>query len=177
LKQKTFVMIKPDAVRRGLIGEVISTLERAQLTINRLEMRRPTEDVVGQHYPDTEDWLRTAGGKTLAGYEEAGVDVVAELGTNDTLEIGRMIKRWLVEFLCSGEVVIMIVEGNLAVTNVRRLCGHTLPIFADPGSIRGRFSSDSPDQGNAEHRPVLNLIHASGTEEEARFEIALWFGS
>jgi nucleoside-diphosphate kinase len=81
----------------------------------------------------------------------------------------------LVDFLTSGEVVAMVLEGNAAVPNVRRLCGKTVPLFADPGSIRGRYSLDSPDLANAEKRPIYNLVHASGAPEEAQSEIQLWF--
>lgn len=176
MHQRTFVMIKPDGVKRGLIGEIISTFERAGLQITRLEMRRPMPEIAQKHYPSTDEWFRTAGNKALQGYKEADLNVLDDLGTDDPKTIGQTIKNWLVEFLCSGNAVIMIVEGNLAISNVRRLCGSTLPTSADPASIRGRYSIDSPDQSFAEKRPVLNLVHASGNYEEAEFEIALWFG-
>ena len=176
MRQRTFVMIKPDGVNRGLMGEIISTFERAGLRISRLKMLRPEKDIVQQHYPDSDIWLVTAGQKALRGYQTANLDVVDAIGTADPAAIGRIIKQRLVEFLCSGEVVIMVVEGNLAVSNVRRLCGNTVPAEADPATIRGRYAIDSPDLSFAEERPVLNLVHASGTEEEAAFEIALWFG-
>jgi nucleoside-diphosphate kinase len=89
--------------------------------------------------------------------------------------IGRMVKEWLMDFISSGNVVAMVLEGNAAVINVRRLCGGTFPIFAGPGSIRGRFSVESPDFANAEKRPVQNLVHASGKIEEAKYEIGIWF--
>ena len=175
MRQRTFVMIKPDGVKRGLIGEIISTFERANLQITRLEMRHPEQSVAQKHYPSTDEWFRTAGQKALRGYKEAGLDAIDDLGTNDPVAIGQTIKNRLVEFLCSGDVVIMVVEGNLAISNVRRLCGNTLPTEADPASIRGRYSVDSPDQSFAEKRPVLNLVHASGSRTEAEFEIGLWF--
>jgi len=173
--ERTFAMIKPDGVNRGLIGEIISTFERADLTIIALKMLRPTKEMVSRHYPDTTEWLHTVGGKTLQGYSEIGIDVKAELGTDDQIEIGKMIKQWLIDYITSGNVVAMVLEGNLAVSNVRRLCGNTLPIFADPGSIRGRYSLDSPDLANGEKRPVYNLVHASGEQSEAQYEISLWF--
>ena len=176
MRERTLVMIKPDAVKRGLVGEIITTFERAGLQITKLKMLRPSRELAEKHYPDDDEWYAAAGGKTLKGYKEYGLNVQEALGTEDPIAIGHMIKNWLVEFLTSGEVVTMIIEGNLAVSNVRRLCGHTLPIFAEPGSIRGRYSVDSPDMGNAEKRPVYNLIHASGTPEEAEAEIKLWFG-
>ena len=173
--QKTFVMIKPDGVKRGIVGEIISTFEKAGLKIAALKMITPTKDIISQHYPENDTWFNIVGEKTFKGYEEVGLNVKNELGTDNKIEIGKMVKSWLIEFITSGNVVVMILEGNEAVSNVRRLCGNTLPIFADPGSIRGRYSLDSPDIANAEKRPVYNLIHASGTVEEAIFEIKLWF--
>ena len=173
--ERTFVMVKPDGVERGLVGEIIATFERAGLRIVRLRMVRATRELVQKHYPDTEEWLSIVGGKTIEGYEEIGLNAKAELGTDDAVEIGKMVKGWLVDFITSGDVVAMVLEGNAAVRNVRRIVGATIPVKADPGSIRGRFSLDTPDAANREKRPVKNLIHASGEVEEAKFEIGLWF--
>lgn len=173
--ERTFVMIKPDAVKRHLVGEIISVFERADLEIVAMKMIKPTRDLTHKHYPESTEWFSTVGGKTLRGYAELGLDVKRELGTDDKVEIGKMVKEWLIEFITSGEVVAMVLEGNAAVLNVRRFCGNTLPLMADPGSIRGRFSVDSPDIANAEKRPVYNLVHASGDSNEAKFEISLWF--
>jgi nucleoside-diphosphate kinase len=177
MRERTLVLIKPDGVKRGLIGKIISTFERANLQITRLNMCRPRPDVVEKHYPNSADWLRSAGQKALRGYQSAGLNILDDLGTDDPLVVGGLIKKRLVEYLCSGDVVTMVVEGNLAISNVRRLCGSTLPSEADPASIRGRYCTDSPDLSFAEKRPVLNLIHASGSKEEAEFEIDLWFGT
>lgn len=168
-------MIKPDGVNRGFIGEIISTFEKSGFNIIALKMVKPTKELVAKHYPDKTDWFHSVGGKTLKGYAEIGLNVKKELGTDDQVEIGKMIKNWLIDYITSGNVVAMVLEGNLAVSNVRRLCGNTLPIFADPGSIRGRYSLDSPDFANAEKRPVYNLVHASGEKSEAEYEISLWF--
>lgn len=66
-------------------------------------------------------------------------------------------------------------SGNHAVEIVRKLVGNTVPLFAEPGTIRGDFSIDSPDLSTRERRALQNLIHASETVEEARREISLWF--
>jgi nucleoside-diphosphate kinase len=173
--ERTFVMLKPDAVKRGLIGEIISVFEKAGLKVIALKMVRPSKELATRHYPETTEWLSTVGEKTLEGYAAIGLNVKEALGTDDKIAIGKMVKGWLVEFLTSGDVVAMVLEGNAAVLNVRRICGKTVPLFADPGSIRGRYSLDSPDLANAERRPVYNLVHASGEPEEAQSEIQLWF--
>lgn len=168
-------MVKPDGVQRGLIGEIISTFERTGLKLLQIKMLRPSREVAEKHYPDTSDWYSSVGHKTRDGYAMLEKDVKTEFGTDDPVEIGKMVKVWLTAFLTSGEVVAMVWEGNAAVKNVRRLVGNTLPIMADPGSIRGRFSLDSPDAANAEKRPISNLVHASGEVHEAINEIKLWF--
>lgn len=170
-------MIKPDGVKRGLIGEIISTFEQAGLNILQLEMRLPTKEIAEQHYPNTDEWLSTAGNRAIKGMIEAGLDPVKELSTDDPKLVGIGIKQRLVDFLCSGYVVLMILEGNLAISNVRRLIGATLPTHADPSTIRGKYSIDSPDMSFREKRAIFNLVHASGNEEEAIFEINLWFGN
>lgn len=175
MTEKTFVLLKPDAVKRGLVGKIIKTFEQAGLNIIALKMVKPTPELVFKHYPETNEWFSILGGKTLDGYAEYRLDVKKELGTDDKVEIGKMIKKWLIEYLTSGSVVAMVLEGNRAIKNVRRLCGNTLPLFADPGSIRGKLSIDSSDRANAEKRPVYNLIHASGEPDEAKYEIELWF--
>lgn len=173
--QRTFVMVKPDGVERGLVGRIIGTFEEAGLKLSALKMMRADRELVQKHYPSTEKWLGIVGGKTIEGYEQVGKNAKDELGTDDPVAIGKVIKEWLVDFIVSGDVVAMIFEGNDAVRNVRRIVGATMPVNADPGSIRGRFSLDSPDAANRESRPVKNLIHASGEPDEAEFEIGLWF--
>jgi len=173
--ERTFVMIKPDGVARGLIGEIISTFERAGLKLVMMKMLQPTKELAETHYPSTEKWLGGVGQHTVDGCVELGLDVVKEFGTADPVEIGKMVKVWLVDFITSGKVVAMIWEGTLAVANVRRLCGNTLPSKAEAGSIRGKYGLDSAVLANTAKRSLFNLVHASGNLEEATTEIKLWF--
>jgi nucleoside-diphosphate kinase len=85
------------------------------------------------------------------------------------------VQKWLVEYLTVNPVVAVVLEGPHAVELVRKLVGHTLPLKAQPGTIRGDFSFDSSALANENKRPIRNLIHASGNKEEAELEIALWF--
>jgi nucleoside-diphosphate kinase len=173
--EKTFVMIKPDGVQRGLTGQVIARFERAGLKLVGLKMVHPTKKQVETHYPSTDRWFTIVGEKTLTSYRELGRDPKKDLGTDQALEIGKIVKGWLVEFISSSPVVCMVWEGNHAIQNVRRLVGNTLPIKANPGTIRGDFTCDSPDLANVKKRPIRNIVHASGDSEEARHEISLWF--
>lgn len=173
--EETLVMIKPDGVQRRLVGRILSRFEDVGLTIRAMRWMVASRDLVARHYPDSEEWLRTVGEKTLMSYREYDLDPLSAMGTADPLEIGRKVKAWLVDFITSGPVVVMVLGGNHAVQIVRKLVGNTIPAFADPGTIRGDFAMDSPDWANAEQRPVENLVHASGSVEEAEAEIALWF--
>lgn len=174
--ERTLVLVKPDGVARNLTGKIISQLEDAGLRLVHLRMVTASAKTVEQHYPTDPEWFRIVGGKTLEEYTRAELDVVEDMGTSDAEEIGRQIKRWLIDYLTSGPVVAMVLEGNEAIANVRRLCGHTIPIMAEPSTIRGRFATDSAARANGEKRPVQNLVHASGNVAEAAHEIALWFG-
>lgn len=175
-EEKTLVLIKPDAVKRGLIGEIIARFEKTGLKVIGLKIVQVGEDLVGKHYPsDRLEFLRGMGEKTLQTYEKYKKDPEKELGTKDPLEIGKMINKWNAEFLTSGPVVAIVFEGIHAVDNVRMIVGNTLPTFAAPGTIRGDYSIDSPALANERKRPVRNLVHASGNIEEAEKEVELWF--
>jgi nucleoside-diphosphate kinase len=173
--ERTLVFLKPDGVQRGLIGEVIGRLERTGLKLIGLKMLRPTRELLDRHYPSDEGFLRTIGGKTREAFEAAGLDVRRQAGTDDPLAIGRQVRQWLIEFVASGPVVVFVLEGTHAVAVTRKLVGDTLPYRAAPGTIRGDLSADSPTVANPQKRPVRNLVHASGSLEEATQEIALWF--
>src|SRR3989338_10675933 len=175
-EERTFVMIKPDGVRKGLIGEIIRRFEQRDLKIVAIEMFQPTREQIDTHYPKDEAWIRRLGQKTLGTYEKYGMDAIKELGTADDLEIGKMVRGWLMDFMVSAPLVRMVVEGVHAVDMVRKICGATLPYLADMGTIRGDYSADSPAVANAEKRAVMNLVHASETAVEAQHEIEYWFG-
>lgn len=173
--ERTLVFLKPDGVQRGLVGEVIRRFERAGLRIAGLKMVRASRALLDRHYPSDEGFLRTIGGKTHEAFEAAGLDVLRETGTDDPVAIGRQVRQWLIEFVASAPVVAFVLEGTHAVAVTRKLVGDTLPFRAAPGTIRGDFSADSPTVANLQKRPVRNLVHASGTAEEAAAEISLWF--
>jgi nucleoside-diphosphate kinase len=173
--ERTLVLIKPDGVERALVGEILSRLERIGLKIVGLKFVRADRGVLERHYADDETWIRTIGGKTKEAFESYHMDVMQMMGTDDPLAIGRQVREWLIDFMQSAPVVAAVFEGVHAVTVTRKVVGNTLPAFAAPGTIRGDFSADAPTVANAARRPVRNLIHASGTVEEASHEIRLWF--
>jgi len=174
-KQKTLIIIKHDGVARGLMGEIISRFERVGLKMVALEFIAATDDMSSSHYPDSSEWKAKVGQRTLAEYEEKGIDAVAQLGTDNAEEIGGLVKGWLVEYLSMGPVLAMVFEGPEAVRIGRKLVGETNPVNAAPGTIRGDYSWDNADLANEHMRPFYNLAHASGSPEEAQEEIDLWF--
>ena len=169
-------MVKPDGVRRGLTGEIIRRVEQVGLKVIGLKMIRPSHKQVEDHYPKDKGWIKRLGEKTLAAYEKYGFDAAKELGTTNPAKIGLMVRKWLLDFMTSGPVVAVAIKGIHAVAMIRKLAGNTMPSDAPLGTIRGDFSVDSAAAANREKRAVYNLVHASETENEARHEIAHWFG-
>jgi len=173
--EKTVVLLKPDTIKRGLVGEILMRFEKAGLKIIALKMVWVNKDLVAKHYPNDREYLTAIGHKTLKSYDEYGLDAHEELGTKNPYEIGKMVRQWNMEFLSSGPVVAVLFQGVHAVDAVRMMIGNTLPRFATPGTIRGDYSLDSPILANLNKRTVKNMIHASGTLIEAKFEQELWF--
>jgi nucleoside-diphosphate kinase len=174
-EEKTLVLIKPDGVKRGLIGEVVARIEKRGLKIIAMEMVWANKEQVDGNYPNDEKWLNSVGEKTKANYEKYGFDVKKELGTDDNKKIGKMVREWLIEYMVSGPIIKIIVKGIHAVDMMRKMVGNTMPALSEMGTIRGDFSVDSSIAANKGKRAVHNLIHASGTIEEAEKEIAFWF--
>jgi len=176
--ERTLVIIKPDAIQRGIIGDIITRFEKVGLKLVGCKLIQADSKIANKHYPkERTEFIEGMGQKTLDNYKTLKMNAKAELGTDDAHEIGLMVQEWLVEFLTSGPALAMVLEGPHAIELVRKISGHTLPSLANPGTIRGDYSFDSSSLANASHRPIRNLIHASGNKEEADFEVALWFDS
>lgn len=174
--ERTFCMIKPDGVMRGVIGDVIHRFEKVGLKIVAIKMLTPTKEMVRQHYPMSDEaWVARLGDKAVSGFETLDCTVEEVLGTNDRTALGKEVVEGLVDYMTSGPVVAMVVEGMQAIDMVRKLCGNTLPFKADVGTIRGDYSVDSPSVANAERRSIHNIVHASENANEADNEIKLWF--
>lgn len=174
-EETTLLIVKPDGVKRGLVGEIMKRIETRGLKVIALRMMWASKDEMDNHYPKDEQWLSRLGGKTLASYEKYGYDAQAELGTTEPFAIGKMVRGWLIDFMTSGPVVKMAVRGIHAIEMVRKLSGQTMPSQAEMGTIRGDFSVDSAAAANRDKRSVHNLVHASETPAEAEYELSLWF--
>lgn len=144
--EKTLVLLKPDAVERGLAGRIISRFEDAGFKLMAVKLVRPTEEMAMEHYDE---------------------DIAKRRG--------EAVRRYNVEFLTSGPVVAMVVEGVNAIENVRKFCGTTEPKSALPGTIRGDFSHVSYSHCDDKQMVTRNVIHASSDPEYAEKEIKIWF--
>jgi nucleoside-diphosphate kinase len=173
--ERTLLVIKPDAVKRGIVGEIIQRVERMGFVIKASKLVQIDEKLGEAHYPNSEEWLRTVGERTIEDCTKYEVNLMENMGTEDPIEIGNIVKKWNVDFLCSGPVFAFVLEGHNAVERLRSLAGNTIPVKAAPGTIRGDYAMDSAIVANIEKRTIHNLVHASGTVDEAKSEIDLWF--
>jgi nucleoside-diphosphate kinase len=131
--ERTLVLIKPDAMRRRLAGEILARFERRGLVVREAKLVTVDRDLAERHYAEHSE-------KPFFGE--------------------------LVEFITSGPTLALVLEGEGAITTVRRTMGATNPADSEPGSIRGDFALSMPD----------NLVHGSDSPESAEREIGLWFG-
>lgn len=146
--ERTLVLFKPDAVQRGVVGEILTRFERVGLKIVGTKMIMPTKEEFHKHYEEIGQMISRRGEETF----------------NITLDL-----------MTTGPVIAMVFEGVEAVQLVRKLVGPTEPKSAAPGTIRGDFSHMSFVYADAEHKGIPNLIHASGDDAEAAKEVAHWF--
>jgi nucleoside-diphosphate kinase len=170
-QERTFVIVKPDGVQRGLVGEIIRRHENVGLKLVAIKMLVADAGHVEKHYTLDPEWRRVTGEKTIAGYKDKGLVPPSE----DPFEITAKILEGLKKYMVAGPIVAMIWEGAHAVKIVRKLVGSTEPLGSAPGTIRGDFVLDSYQMSDTDGRAVRNLIHASGSPAEAEAEIKHWF--
>jgi nucleoside-diphosphate kinase len=175
MSERTLVILKPDAVKRSLMGEILQRLEKVGLKMVAGKFIQIDRDTASKHYPDSVEWKQNVGQRTIDDCQKYGIDLQANVGTTDPVQVGEIVKKWNEDFLMSGPVFAMVLEGVNAVERVRSLAGNTVPTKAAAGTIRGDYSLDSAIDANKRSRTIYNLIHASGSVEEADVEIALWF--
>jgi nucleoside-diphosphate kinase len=146
--ERTLILFKPDAVQRGVIGEILTRFERVGLKIVGTKMISPTKEHFYKHY------------------EEIGQVITRR---------GEKVFNNVLENMTEGPVIAMVLEGIEAVDLVRKLVGSTEPKSSAPGTIRGDFSHMSYGYGDAQDKGIPNLIHASGDQADAKKEIPHWF--
>lgn len=174
--EKTLIILKPSAIQRGIVGEILTRFEKIGLKIVAAKLVWASQDLLDKHYPaDRDEFVMGLGTRTLSSYKEQGIDVNKQFKDTDPSKIGHQVRNWLVESMRSAPVMPIILEGPHAIEVVRKIIGSTAPQQSAPGTIRGDYSFDSAALANKANRPINNLIHASGNAEEAEHEIKLWF--
>lgn len=147
-EEQSFIIFKPDAVQRGVVGEILSRFERVGLKIVGMKMIRPDQDHYFHHYETIGKMISRRGQKTF----DATLSMMTE-----------------------GPVIACVLEGVDAASLIRKMVGATEPKAAVPGTIRGDYAHVSFAHADAQDLAVSNIIHASGDAEEAKLEIAHWF--
>jgi len=143
--EQTLVLIKPDGVARGLVGEIIKRFEQRGLKIVGLKMVNVKKNLAEKHY----------------------TEIIAQ-------KHGKHVRDNLLKYITSGPVVALVIEGSSAIETVRKIVGTTYPGEAAIGTIRGDFCHVSKNYVKKFHQG-RNLIHASENKSEAKKELALWF--
>jgi len=169
-KERTLVIVKPDGVQRGLIGEIIKRLENAGFKLVALKITMATEKQLWKHYDKNKEWFLKKGQGVIKERQIAKLPIEKE-----AIEYGKDIIQALVKFMTCGPVVPMIWEGNQAVEIVKKIVGSTEPLSSDSGTIRGDYTLDSYAIASIDDRAVRNLIHCSDPLSDVKREIPIWF--
>ncbi|MBI2798158.1 nucleoside-diphosphate kinase [Candidatus Saccharibacteria bacterium] len=169
-KEKSMVLIKPDAVARHLVGEILQRFERKGFRIAAMKLVLPTRKQAEKHYTDSEDWLTGSGQRTYDGYIEKGLKPPMK-----PRDLGLNTRRRLIESLLVGPLVALVLEGPHVIEVVRKMRGATSPQLADVGTIGFDYSLESYELADSGDWAIKNIIHASDSPENAKVEIANWF--
>jgi|GEM_PF-134858 len=159
--ERTLLFVKPDGVKRGLVGEIISRIERAGLKIIGLKMVWLGEDWAKKHYPD--EMAPKIGAKAKKAFLAQGKEFP---WTEE--EYGRAILEALRRYVTSAPIVAIAIQGPRAISKVRAMVGDTAPSKAAPGTIRGDFSCDDYEWADVQTRSIYNVVHASDSEGAER---------
>ncbi|OGZ08130.1 MAG: hypothetical protein A2942_02735 [Candidatus Lloydbacteria bacterium RIFCSPLOWO2_01_FULL_50_20] len=170
--ERTFVILKPDAVQRSLSGEILRRLERTGLKFVGMKMLVATREQAKKHYGKDDAWCTKVGGRIVENMEKEG-----KKAEKPPLSYGQEILNGLLDFLTCSPIVVLALEGNEAVGVVKKIVGGTEPLTSDVGTIRGDLTSDSYAVAGIDGRAVRNLVHCSDSVEEANREIGIWFES
>lgn len=173
-KERTFVILKPDAVQRGLVGEIIQRFEKIGLKLVAMKMHMVDEETLWQHYNKDDSWYLKKGTKIVENRESLGMPIEKE-----AIEYGKDIIRAMVYYMGCSPVVSLVIEGNQAQAVVKRIVGSTEPSTADTGTIRGDYSLDSYFLCDVDgSRGMRNLVHCTDPEDGVdawKREMDLWF--
>lgn len=169
-RERSLVILKPDAIQRSLVGTIINRIENTGLKFVAMRLVVPKAEQCWTHYNKDEVWFLKKGTRVVDDRKAQNLPIEKE-----ALEYGKDIIQANVDFFTSGPVLAFIVEGNQSVAIVKKLVGGTEPTTSDVGTIRGDLTVDSYALSSIDNRAVRNLVHCSDSPEEAEREIPIWF--
>ena len=168
--ERTLILLKPDAVQRGLVGEILTRFEKKGIKIVAMRMVLPTKKMAEEHYFWSDEEKTKTGDRTIAIYKNKGIDL-----KKTPIEVAESVQKRLITFLANGPILAMVLESAHAIDHIRKLVGHGSPLQADVGTIRADLTIDSYVMADDYDRAARNLIHASSSVDEAEREIKVWF--
>lgn len=174
--EQTLIILKPDVLKRGLVGVIFERFEQTGLKLLSAKMVKPEREVIQKHYPGTTEWITEIGQKTLASFKKARLDVKKVMKTDDPYKLGFHIYERLIKYWQEGPIIVSVWAGPNAVDIARKLRGHTIPYLADAGTLHSAYSFDSSYLAAVLDRATKTFVHASGDTGEAEREIKYWFG-
>jgi nucleoside-diphosphate kinase len=171
--ERTLVILKPQAIKRGLVGLIIGRLEKVGEMIE-CRLITATRMQLDRHFPNSSEWLCSVGKKALQTCRDFRENPLEVYGSEELFRVGIFLREKGIDIYLAGKIIVMILEGEDIIRKVRCMIGNTLPYRADQGTIRRDFCEDPLDRKYA-RGAFDNLIHASGDREEADNEINVWF--
>lgn len=164
------MILKPDAIQRSLIGQILTRFERTGLKFAAFKFFVPEEEKTWTHYGKNDEWFLKKGTRIVEERKKNNLPIEKE-----AIEYGKDIIQGCVDLFTCGPALALVIEGNQSVAIVKKLVGGTEPTTSDVGTIRGDFTVDSYELAGIDTRAVRNLVHCSDSTEEAEREIKLWF--
>ncbi|MFH1399517.1 MAG: nucleoside-diphosphate kinase [Candidatus Woesearchaeota archaeon] len=168
--ERTVILVKHDGVQRGLVGEIIRRFEQKGLKIAAMKLVHPTKEHAKNQYRLTEAWIEKLAKNTRKAAKEKGLEI-----KETDRQIAERVQEWLIEYLCEGPIVAILLEGHHAIEIGRKIVGHAEARQAEIGTIRGDYSTESYELADLKERPIRNIVHASGNKDEADNEQKIWF--
>jgi nucleoside-diphosphate kinase len=168
--QRTLVILKPDAIQRSLMGEIISRIERTGLKLVAAKFLVATREQCLTHYNKDDAWFLKIGERIIEKMQKNNVEVKKQAS-----EYGKDMLEATIRFVTAGPMLAMVFQGNQSVGIVKKIVGDTEPLSSDVGTIRSDYTIDSYELANLNDRCVRNLIHCSDEVPEAEREIKVWF--
>ena len=173
--ERTLVLVKPDGVQDRRCGQILCRLEETGLILVGMKLCRVTKQRAELHVSRSVDRLEQAGQRELQWCDKQSLFPMEIYNSVVPESIGRKVREWRIDFLMSGPVVAMVLEGEDAVAAIRKMVGHWFPEQSLRGTIRNDFGRDTALKAANEKRAVRNVVHASSSPQEAEREISVWF--